>query len=42
MNRSLASAAAPYSLQSKWEAPVSMPIEWSDLDDVDPKAFTWG
>jgi len=40
MNRSLASAAAPYSLRSKWGAPVSMPFSWDELETIDPERFT--
>lgn len=40
MNRSMASAAAPYSLRSKWNAPVSMPVAWEEVPRVDPTRFT--
>lgn len=40
MNRSLASAAAPYSLRSRWDAPVAMPCSWDELDEISPSDFT--
>jgi len=40
MNRSMASAAAPYSLRSKWGAPVSMPFDWAELETISPEEFT--
>lgn len=40
MNRPIASAAAPYSVRSKWDAPVSMPFTWDELDSIDPYGWT--
>lgn len=40
MNRSMASAAAPYSLRARWGAPVSMPFSWDELETIDPNDFT--
>lgn len=40
MNRAGASFAAAYSVRERWGAPVSTPLEWSELEDVEPGSFT--
>ncbi len=40
MNRAGASLAAAYSVRAQLDAPVSTPIDWDELEDVDPQAFT--
>lgn len=40
MNRAGASLASAYSLRPKEDAPVSLPFEWGELDDIDPYQFT--
>ncbi len=42
MNRAGASFAAPYSVRARWNAPISMPFAWDDLDDVEPSDYTLG
>ena len=39
-NAKSATSIAPYSLRIKKNAPVSMPIKWSELDKVAPNTFT--
>jgi bifunctional non-homologous end joining protein LigD len=38
-NRTNTSIAA-YSIRAREDAPVSVPISWDELTDVDPRAFT--
>ena len=40
LNRAGASLIAAYSARSEWNAPVSMPFTWEELDTVDPVSFT--
>jgi len=40
MNRRWASLAAAYSVRPGWDAPVSMPFAWDELDELDPAGFT--
>ena len=39
-NKKGATCVAPYSLRSRDNAPISMPIEWSMLDKVKPNEVT--
>ena len=40
MNRQGANIAAAYSLRPERGATASAPIDWDELDDIDPSAFT--
>jgi bifunctional non-homologous end joining protein LigD len=40
MNRAQASLSCAYSVRPEWNAPVSTPLAWGELDDVDPAEFT--
>jgi bifunctional non-homologous end joining protein LigD len=40
MNRAGASLAAPYSVRARWDAPVSMPFAWDELDTMRPDEHT--
>jgi bifunctional non-homologous end joining protein LigD len=40
MNRAGASLAAPYSVRAQWDAPVSMPFVWDELDAIRPEDHT--
>jgi bifunctional non-homologous end joining protein LigD len=39
MNRAGASFSAPYSVRAKWNAPVSIPFAWDELDTVESALF---
>jgi bifunctional non-homologous end joining protein LigD len=40
MNRPQASLSCAYSVRPEWNAPVSTPLAWDELGDVDPAEFT--
>lgn len=40
MNRAGASFASAYSVRARWNAPVSTPLSWDQLAEVDPRTLT--
>jgi len=38
-NNPLATVIAPYSLRARAQAPVAVPLAWSELATIDPDAF---